>query len=99
VVGDGPERATLQQRYPNVRFVGHLRRDRALTWIAAADLLLSASRQEGSPTVVREARALGVPVVATRAGDLEAWSRNDSGIVVVGSSRSAISPGWSVRRR
>lgn len=83
VVGDGPEERDLQGRYPEARFVGHVARDRALAWIAAADLLLSASREEGSPTVIREARALGVPVVAASAGDLEAWSRTDPGISLV----------------
>jgi teichuronic acid biosynthesis glycosyltransferase TuaC len=51
--------------------------------MSAADLLLSASRHEGAPTVVREARALGTPVVATDAGDLRAWAAADAGIWLV----------------
>ncbi|HEY3495146.1 MAG TPA: glycosyltransferase family 4 protein, partial [Polyangiaceae bacterium] len=77
VIGDGPERRALELAFPEATFVGHEPRSRALTWIAAADLLLSASRQEGAPSVVREARALGTPVLAVAAGDLEAWSRDD----------------------
>ncbi|KYF67311.1 hypothetical protein BE11_37275 [Sorangium cellulosum] len=32
--------------------------------------------------MIREARALGVPVVACDAGDVVAWARDDDGIVV-----------------
>jgi teichuronic acid biosynthesis glycosyltransferase TuaC len=83
VVGDGPEREPLARHFPEGRFVGHLPRDRTLAWIAAADVLISASRREGAPTVVREARALGVPVVAAPAGDLERWSAADPEILLV----------------
>jgi teichuronic acid biosynthesis glycosyltransferase TuaC len=88
VIGDGPERAELERRFPGVRFTGRLPRDQALTWIAAADLLVSASRREGAPTAVREARALGVPVVAAAAGDLAIWAASDPGISVIRPSPS-----------
>lgn len=83
VVGDGPERLILQAGFPEARFVGQRPRTEALAWIAAADLVLSASRNEGAPTVIREARALGVPVVAAPSGDLLAWSESDPGLRVV----------------
>ncbi|MCK6538061.1 MAG: glycosyltransferase family 4 protein [Polyangiaceae bacterium] len=83
VIGDGPEAAELAAEHPGVRFVGLVPRDQALTWIAAADLVLSASRSEGAPTVIREARALGVPVVSTAAGDLTRWMRSDRELWVV----------------
>ena len=83
VVGDGPELAQLSARFPDVRFTGRLPRSEALRFIAAADVLVSASAKEGAPTVVREARTLGVPVVAVAAGDLAAWARSDSGLVLV----------------
>jgi len=76
-IGDGPLARELAQRHEAVAFTGALGRKQALTWMRAADLLLSASRLEGAPTVVREARLLGVPVVAKRAGDLADWSRHD----------------------
>ena len=84
VVGDGPERRRLERDFPRARFVGHVPRSAALAWIAAADVLLSASHDEGAPTVVREARTLGTPVVAAPAGDLMEWSRDDPGIAVIG---------------
>jgi glycosyltransferase involved in cell wall biosynthesis len=83
VVGDGPLLGALRLAAPRATFVGKAPRPVALAWIAAADLLVSASREEGSPTVVREARALGVPVLAVPAGDLEEQSLRDPGISLV----------------
>lgn len=83
VVGDGPELAPLQARFPSAHFTGYLPRGEALRWIAAADVLVSASAQEGAPSVVREARALGVPVVAVAAGDLAEWAKRDPGLLLV----------------
>lgn len=84
VVGDGPERTALARRFPEARFVGHVERPLALTYLSAADVLVSASLLEGAPTVVREARALGTPVVCLAAGDLVSWAKHDQGIHVVG---------------
>jgi glycosyltransferase involved in cell wall biosynthesis len=84
VIGDGPEREQLSNDHPEVRFVGAVGRERALTWMRAADLLISASLLEGAPTAVREARILGIPVVATAAGDLRSWSLGDPDVWVVG---------------
>ncbi|CAN5502299.1 hypothetical protein BH09MYX1_BH09MYX1_23060 [soil metagenome] len=63
VVGEGPERATLERLArrlgADVRFTGLVPRDEALAWIAASTELWFASEAEGSSTVVREANALG----------------------------------------
>jgi glycosyltransferase involved in cell wall biosynthesis len=83
VIGDGPELPTLRQRYPDTVFLGSRCRRETVSWIKAADVLLSASEKEGAPTVVREARALGTPVVCADAGDLRAWSQSDPHIYVV----------------
>lgn len=87
VVGDGPLRAELERCFPHVTFTGHVERSRALTYIAAADVVLSASLFEGSPTVVREARLLDTAVVALRAGDLPERYQDDPGVIVVSPSR------------
>jgi glycosyltransferase involved in cell wall biosynthesis len=84
VLGDGPEREPLARRFPEARFVGHVERPLALTYLAAADALVSASLHEGAPSVVREARALGTPGVCHEAGDLRKWAQTDAGIHVVG---------------
>lgn len=77
VVGDGPELADLKQRHPSVQFAGRLSHPEALRWIAAADVLVSPSLDEGAPTAVREAIALGVDVVACPSGDLAAWAPSE----------------------
>lgn len=63
--------------------LGRLSRNETLRWIAHAAALVSTSRDEGAPTVIREARALGVPVVAAPSGDLEVWAAADEGIRLV----------------
>lgn len=82
VLGDGPERNRLQRlgRGAEVRFVGNVKRNCALAWIGAADVLVHTSQHEAAPTVVREARMMGVPVVACEAGDVLRWSQSDAGI-------------------
>lgn len=83
VLGDGPLLAELASRFPDAELLGRVPRREALSWIAAADVVLSASEHEGAPSVVREARALGTPVVARRAGDLAAWAETDRELWVI----------------
>lgn len=87
VVGDGPLLDALKQQFPRVRFLGRVARSDALAVIAAADVVVSASELEGAPTVVREARLLGVPVVAVAAGDLERTAAEDPDLFVVRRTR------------
>jgi teichuronic acid biosynthesis glycosyltransferase TuaC len=88
VVGGGPLLGQLTRDFPSVRFTGELARPIALDWIAAADVLVSGSRLEGAPTVVREARALGTSVVACAAGSLQALADGDMGVWLVPERRS-----------
>jgi glycosyltransferase involved in cell wall biosynthesis len=94
VVGDGPERAALADEAralgAAVTFTGTLPRREALAWVAAADVLLHPSAVEAAPTVIREARALGVPVIACDAGDVAAWAADDAGIRVVEATAEAL---------
>ena len=94
IVGDGPERAELEKRAEalgaRVTFEGALPRRDALAWIAAADVLLHPSEVEAAPTVIREARALGVPVVACDAGDVAAWAEDDRAIHVIAAEPEAL---------
>ncbi len=83
VLGDGPLHDELVERFPEAEFLGRVPRENALEWIAAADVLVSCSKQEGAPTVIREARAIDVPVVASACGDLEGWAQIDSDLWVV----------------
>ena len=68
VVGDGPERASLEAAARasggRVHFAGRTNRPEALAWIASSVELVQPSRTEGLSTTVREAELLGVPVVS-----------------------------------
>jgi glycosyltransferase involved in cell wall biosynthesis len=74
VVGDGPMREDLQRRAAalgiadSVTFTGF--RADAPQLIAGLKLLAVPSRSDGSPLVVCEAMAAGIPVVASRVGGL-----------------------------
>jgi glycosyltransferase involved in cell wall biosynthesis len=77
VVGDGPLRAELESQARElglgdgkVRFCGVV--PDAGTWYRDADIMLLTSDREGTPNVVLEAMAFGLPVVATRVGGLPA---------------------------
>ncbi len=79
VVGEGPERARLERlaraRAPGrVHFHGQLGRPDALAWLAGARALAHPSARDAAPTAVREAIALGVPVVAAEVGDTARWA-------------------------
>jgi glycosyltransferase involved in cell wall biosynthesis len=70
LLGDGPLRASLEQRTEalpesGIRFVGHTDRETTLRWMYAADVVVCPSRWEGMSLVPLEAMALGRPVVAT----------------------------------
>lgn len=72
-VGSGPLESSLRRTFPDVLFIGQVDRTRALLWLQSADALLTASKLEGSPLAVREAQALGVPVIGPEEG-LPDWS-------------------------
>ncbi|MCZ2147301.1 MAG: glycosyltransferase family 4 protein [Bryobacterales bacterium] len=69
IAGDGPERQILEQAAgEGVLFAGQVR-DPA-PYFAIADVMALPSLSEGSPNVLLEAMAAGVPVVATRVGGI-----------------------------
>lgn len=88
VIGDGPLADRIRRTCANVTLPGKLTRPDTLTWIAAADLLVSASREEGASSVVREARALGTRVLAVAAGDIAERARSDPGITLIRGSEA-----------
>ena len=74
VVGDGPERDSLHARSAalglddQMRFAGRI--DDAASLLAAFDAIVLSSRTEGTPMVLLEALASGVPVVAFSVGGI-----------------------------
>jgi glycosyltransferase involved in cell wall biosynthesis len=70
LVGDGPSRAEVEALVAplgdRAALVGH--RDDVGDLLAAADVLVHPTRMDAFPTVLLEAAAAGLPVVATRVG-------------------------------
>jgi len=78
IVGDGPLRESLQQQSQSlgiadfVNWYGALDHEEVISRVRAADLMWAPSvtaangEQEGIPNVVKEAMAMGLPVVATQ---------------------------------
>jgi glycosyltransferase involved in cell wall biosynthesis len=75
LVGDGPLRRQLeefctQQSIHGVEFLGQLPHRDALKHIANSDVFILTSVEEGMPSVIIEALALGKPVIATAVGGI-----------------------------
>lgn len=76
LIGDGPERESLERLARSlglngeVRFSGQQDRESVLAEMAGAELIVIPSRRESFGLVALEAMALGKPVVATRVGGL-----------------------------
>ena len=87
IVGDGPERAKLEAAAKSlgisdrVIFAGRV--TDVSTFYAAADVLANPSHSEGSPYVLLETMAAGVPIVATAVGGVpEMVIDNESALLV-----------------
>jgi len=74
LVGEGPERVNLEQQARDcdareqILFAGH--RDDAMRFYGIASVFALPSYTEGTPNVLLESMAAGVPVVATRVGGI-----------------------------
>jgi glycosyltransferase involved in cell wall biosynthesis len=64
VVGDGPARSDLEQRHPEVRFVGTQRGLKLARYFAASDVFVFPSLTDTFGIVMLEAMACGVPIAA-----------------------------------
>jgi glycosyltransferase involved in cell wall biosynthesis len=94
IAGDGPERNRLQAQVERlgmgdrVDFLGHADRSQVYDLLARCEVLAIPSvvaadgDQEGTPVVLAEAVALGVPVVASRLGGLADQLDDETGWLV-----------------
>jgi glycosyltransferase involved in cell wall biosynthesis len=64
VVGDGPERAALTEKYPDVRFLGALSGEALVRAYSASTVFVFPSRTDTFGLVLLEALACGLPVAA-----------------------------------
>jgi glycosyltransferase involved in cell wall biosynthesis len=64
VVGDGPSRAPLQEKYPKAVFTGVKSRTQLAPYYSAADVFVFPSRTDTFGNVMLEALACGAPVAA-----------------------------------
>ncbi|EPB1508531.1 TPA: glycosyltransferase family 1 protein [Pseudomonas aeruginosa] len=82
LVGDGPQRAALEQRYPQARFLGY-RHGRALAdAYRAASVLVFPSLTDTYGLVMLEALACGVPVAAFAVpGPLDVLQQGVTGVM------------------
>jgi glycosyltransferase involved in cell wall biosynthesis len=64
IVGDGPARLSLEQRYPEAVFLGALQGERLAEVYASADVFVFPSRTDTFGLVLLEALASGLPIAA-----------------------------------
>ncbi len=64
VVGDGPLRKMLAEKYPEVRFVGYRQGENLARYLGAADVFVFPSLTDTFGVAMLEALACGVPVAA-----------------------------------
>src|SRR6202040_3067506 len=64
IVGDGPARAMLEQKYPDTVFLGALHGEALAQVYAAADIFVFPSKTDTFGLVLLEALASGLPVAA-----------------------------------
>jgi glycosyltransferase involved in cell wall biosynthesis len=101
IVGDGPERSTLEQLARRLElhacFLGELGRSDAWKQLVDADVLalpsrvLPDGRTDSAPLVLMEALFAGVPVIASRVGAVSSLVRHDAeGLIVPPGDRGAL---------
>ena len=94
IVGEGPERERVEAQskaagvFGGVVFAGHTANVRP--YYAAADVLALPSHSEGSPNVLLEAMAAGLPVVATAVGGVPEIATDGRDALVVPAHDPAI---------
>jgi glycosyltransferase involved in cell wall biosynthesis len=88
LVGEGALRAECESYISGhdligkVRLVGEIPHADVHEWLQACDVLCLPSLMEGTPNVVLEAQACGVPVVASRVGGIPAMVNPRTGVLV-----------------
>ena len=83
LVGDGRDRINIerfvdQNGIKDVTFMGTVNHNKIPEIIDCADVCALCSLYEGSPAIVKEALACGIPVISTDVGDVKKWITSDT---------------------
>jgi glycosyltransferase involved in cell wall biosynthesis len=96
LVGDGPLRVSIEEEIRNakledsVSILGMKAHEEVSLWMAASDLIVLPSLNEGMPNVVLEALACGRPVVATHVGGVPDLVSEGNGLLVPPADSAAL---------
>ena len=97
LVGEGPLEAKLRARMAQAPLAGRVELLPAATDVAAcyrsAGVFALSSRREGTPNVLLEAMASGLPAVATRVGGIPFLLREESGLTVPAGDAEGLAAG------
>jgi glycosyltransferase involved in cell wall biosynthesis len=88
IVGDGPLRSLEDEAPENVTFTGY--RDDIPAILSGADVFLLLSSHEGTPLVIYEAMAAGLPVISTDVGGISDQVDHGTTGFLVGGGTAAI---------
>jgi len=90
--------AHLSATRPDVRLrvAGDVSHGDVPVWMAAADALVLTSRSEGSPNVIKEAMAAGLPAVSTPVGDVPQLFEGVSGCFIRDPEPAALAEGLAL---
>jgi glycosyltransferase involved in cell wall biosynthesis len=87
ILGEGPERKTILERARALGLTNRVilmgQQDHIRAFYALADVVVISSRSEGSPNVLLEALAAGVPLVATAVGGIPEMVRDGEHALLV----------------
>jgi glycosyltransferase involved in cell wall biosynthesis len=82
VVGDGPARVGLEEKYRSAKFIGYKFGEELAAHVAAADVFVFPSRTDTFGLVLLEAMACGVPVAAYPVtGPIDVVQNNVTGVL------------------
>jgi N-acetyl-alpha-D-glucosaminyl L-malate synthase BshA len=89
LIGDGPERKNLKNMVEthnltlSVDFMGNVANQKIPEYLSISDIFVLPSLSEGFPSVILEAMASGLPIIATRVGGLpEIIKEGENGFLV-----------------